>query len=509
MQSKHIKRQVLTNTLTGWLAMGCRVAIALVMVPFLLRTLGKDGYGLIGLMGVIVSFSSVADLGLRQALGRELSEKVAAEDVAGFRTLSSTALALYLGIAVVLIAAGWALAPWFVAVFKVTEALRPDAIRLIRWYGSSSLLLSFVTPVITAGLQSFLRFDAVNMVQTFSGIASGILLFICISASALSPLVVWAAVMLSILVVNLLVLWVFYRKWCFGGKLGFRYLNWRELAPLFRLGGYMYVLQMTNALAQQSDPLVVSYFFGTAGVALYQSGARLSQLLAPAVLTLSAQIHPLTTRYHVLNQQEKQQKALMLGTRYTLLMGVICSAGILVFAEPFCRLWLFAALGDDYAIVAAVMRLWAFANLFDYVGGMHWSVFLGMKKLPFVLAVQVPSSIFNILVSIYLVGFTDWGIPGVLAATILTGLARQPVCAWYVAKITGLPVWKYVFSAYLPPGILFFLLWAYGFVVGNLGVLNWFGLAGSAALFGAYAALALLVIERRLMVDMWNQWRSR
>ena len=509
MQSKQIKRQVVTNTLTGWLAIGCRMAIALVMVPFLLRNLGKDGYGLIGLMGVIVSFSTVADLGLRQALGRELSEKVAAGDVDGFRALSSTALALYLGIAAVLIAAGWALAPWFVAVFKVSEALRPDAIRLIRLYGSSSLLLSFVTPVITAGLQSFLRFDAVNMVQTFSGIASGILLFIFISTSALSPLVVWAAVMLSILVVNLLILWVFYRKWCFSGKLGFRYLNWREMAPLFRLGGYMYVLQMTNALAQQSDPLVVSYFFGTAGVALYQSGAKLSQMLAPAVLSLSTQIHPLTTRYHVLNQQEKQQKTLMLGTRYTLLMGVICSAGIIVFAERFCRLWLYAALGDDYATVAAVMRLWALANIFDYVGGMHWSVFLGMKKLPFVLAVQVPSSIFNILVSIYLVGFTGGGIPGVLAATIITGLARQPFCAWYVSKITGLSVRKYLLSAYLPPGILFFLLLAYHFAIREFGIHNWIGLAGSAALFGAYAALALLMVERRLIVEIWNQWRSR
>ena len=157
----------------------------------------------------------------------------------------------------------------------------------------------------------------------------------------------------------------------------------------------------------------------------------------------------------------------------------------------------------------AVMKLWAFANIFDYVGGMHWSVFLGMKKLPFVLAVQVPSSIFNILVSIYLVGFTDWGIPGVLAATILTGLARQPICAWYVSKITGLSVRKYVFSSYLPPGVLFFLLLAYVFVVGKFGVRNWFELAGTAALFGAYAALALLVMERRLMADMWNQWRSR
>ena len=507
MKLKGTKRQVFTNTLTGWVAMGCRMAIALVMVPFLLKNLGKDGYGLIGLIGVIVSFSTVADLGLRQALGRELSEKVANQDADGFRMLSSTALALYLGIATVFVAAGWILAPWFAATFKVAEGLRDSAIWLLRFYGSGSLLLSFITPVFTAGLQSFMRFDAINFVQTITGIGAGILLFVCISLFSISPLVIWAAVMFSILLIDLLIMWFFYRRWCFSGKLGFQYLDRRELKPLFQLGGYMYVLQLTNALAERSDPLIVSSFFGTVGVALYQSGAKLSQVLRPVVLTLSTQVHPLTTRFHVLDQQDKQRKTLVLGTRYTLLLGVIFSAGILLFAERFCWLWLSNVLGNDYMTVVNVMRLWALANIFDYAAAMHWPALLGMKKMRFALAVQVPSAIFNILVSIYLVGYTDWGIPGVLVATIITGFVRRPVVVWYVSKITGLSVKEYIRSAYVPPGILFVLLLAFDYVLRLLSVQNWMMLILCMVLFGAYGALILMGIERRLIIGMWHHWR--
>ncbi len=507
MRKQSTKRQIAMNTLTGWLAMGCRMIIALFMVPFLLKHLGKDGYGLIGLMGVIVSFSTVADMGLRQALGRELSEKVANNDTEGFRVLSSTALLLYLGIAFILIVVGWILAPWFATIFKVPEALRSSAVWMIRLYGSGSLLLSFVTPIFTAGLQSFLRFDAVNLVKTGSGVIAGILLFICISFFDISPLIIWAVVMFSVLLFDLIVQGVLYKKYCFSGRLGFSYIKFRELKSLFQLGGYMYVVQLTSAISERSDPLVISCFFGTAGLALYQAGAKLTQMLRPIVLTLSTQVHPLTTRYHVLDQQDKQRKTLILGTRYTLLFGLIFSAGIILFAERFCRLWLFDTLGEDYLTVTSVMRLWAIANISNYAGAMHWPLLLGMKKLPFAVAVQIPSAIFNILVSIYLVGFTSLGIPGVLVATIIIGLVRRPIVIWYVSRLTGLSIKEYIRFAYVPSGVFFVLLLGFWYILKTCLIQNWSTLILYMAMYGVYVALILIVIERRLIVGLWHQWK--
>ncbi len=508
MKLKDTKLQIVKNTLTGWLAMGTKMAIALVMVPFLLHHLGKDGYGLIGLIGVIIGFSSLADLGLREALGRELSEKVANKDVRGFRSLSSTALVLYVCIAVSLTAVMWVLAPWFTGFFKVDETLRSSAIWLIRLYGNCSLLLSFITPVFTAGLQSFMRFDAINFVQTVSGIAQGLLLFLCISFFDVSPLIIWALVMFSILLINLLVVYFYYKKWCFEGKIGLHYLDWSELKPLFKLGGYMYILKITNSLSERSDPLVISYYFGTAGVALYQSGAKLSQMLRPVVLTLSTQVHPLTTRYHVRDQQNKQRRTLLLGTRYTLLFGLIFSVGILLFAERFCWLWLSNTLGDDYLTVAHVMQLWAVVNVFDYAGAMHWPVLLAMKKLSFALAVQIPSGFFNILISVYLVGYTDIGIPGVLWATAAIGCIRRPIVLWYVAKLTRLPVKEYINSAYLPSIIQFALLLMFYYLMQFFPLQSWIGLISSMFSYCIYAAFILLIIEWRMLKTIFYHWRQ-
>jgi O-antigen/teichoic acid export membrane protein len=272
----------------------------------------------------------------------------------------------------------------------------------------------------------------------------------------------------------------------------------------------MYVLQLTSAISVREAPLITSWVFGVAGVALYQAGAKLSQVVRPVILTLSTQIHPLTTRFHVLNEGEKQRKTLILGTRYTLLLGVVFSAGIILFAERFCRLWLFEVLGNDYMTVVKVMRLWALVGIVnEYAIAMHWPVLLGKKKLSFALDVQVPSSILNILGSIYLVGFTDWGIPGTLVATIIIALIRGPIVIWYVSKITDLSVKEYIRSAYVPSGILFILLLAFYYILRLFPAQSWAMMVICLASFGVYSALILLVIERQLMVSLWRQWSRK
>jgi O-antigen/teichoic acid export membrane protein len=507
MRITKTKKQLIVNTLSGWLSLGLRLTIALVMVPFLIENLGKNGYGLIGLMGVILSFSSLADMGLRQALGRELSERVANNDPDGFRTLSSTAFILYMCIATVLIIPTLIAAPWFVRYFNVDYSLQPQAILMIRVYGSVSLFIAFITPVFKAGLQSFMRFDAVNYVTSISGIITGGILFLSIKFTELSPLLIWVLVMLLMSTLSLALLFLLYKKWCYSGVINFKYIDAKSLHPLFKLGWYMYVLQLTNALAERSDPLIISRFFGTVGVALYNSGSRLTSILRPMILTFSSQVHPLTTKYHVNNNKDKQKATLVLGTRYTLLLGVFVSTGVILFAEPFSKLWLYQSLGSDYSIVTQVMQLWAAVNLLDYAGSMHWPLLLGMKRMRFALAVQVPSAILNIAISIYFVRYTDYGIPGVLAGTIVLAVLKRPIVILYISRLIGLSVREYIAKAYIPPFAMMLALICYKYALNRQAIGKWSSLALSLSIFTLYASFLTILIERKLVLHLFRRWR--
>lgn len=453
-----IRRQIVSNLLTGWVSIFVRAVVALALVPFLLSQLGREGYGLIGILVVLVSLSQVADLGLRQALSRELSELVAFKDVRGFNELASSALVLYVGIAILLAIVNWLLAPWFVEVFKVGEALRSDATWMVRIYGTFSILISFITPVFSAGLGSHHRFDLVNLVQVVAGAGSGLSLFVVLSVVE-NQLFGWLGVMLVTQAVALGLNVLFFRKYCAGGRVHWELVKPSRLRPLFKLGGYMYVLQMTRALSEQSDPIVISSFFGPTGVALYQPGGRLSTMVRPVVTMVSDQLLPLATRSHVCDDRGKQLRILYDGTRFILLLGALFSIGLGVFADSFCQLWLGQVLGEDYRIAATIMMSWAVVDFTTYIGGTSWSITLGMgvKRLRPVAIIRSVASLINIAFSVWLVGFTSVGIPGVLVATIATGIVLRPVFIYLVAGYCKITVKAYFYNAHVR-GLLVSLL---------------------------------------------------
>ncbi|MGZ0020670.1 lipopolysaccharide biosynthesis protein [Nitrosomonas sp. wSCUT-2] len=448
-------KQIVRNTLSGWLAVGIRGALALIIVPFLLNHLGKEGFGLIGILGVIVSMAAVADLGLRGALGRELAEQLARNDLKIYSELASTALVLYFCLACVLGFAGWLLAPWVVEVLKVSEAMHEDAVSSVRIYGTLSIILSFITPVFSAALSSFHRFDIINSVQLIVGIFSSITLFIVIPVVE-NPLYGWVGVMLvselSILFLSI----IFFRKFCNGAEIGLSYLNIKRLIPLFHLGGYLYVIQLAQTLTNTANSIVLSFFLGPISVALYQPASKLSAMFNPIVMTLAEQLFPLTTKFHTTENKEKLQETFLWGTKYTLLLGSFVSVNIFIFSEPLARLWLFDSLGDDYLIVVQVMKIFAIVDLMTYASGTQWPVLLGMKKLRYLSILLVVTAILNILVSIYFVGFTAVGVAGVLYGTIISKFIRIILLTLHVLELLRVRFFVFFRFSILGPLICLF-----------------------------------------------------
>jgi O-antigen/teichoic acid export membrane protein len=496
--------QIAKNTFSSWGMVAVQAAVGLVMVPFMLGHLGKEGYGVLGIIGAIIGFSAIADLGLRAALERELAEKVAAQDADGFRSLSSTSLFLYVALALLIAGIITILAPWLCSVFMVGVQYHDLAVRLLRTYAPLTVFLSFVTPVFTAGICSFMRYDVQNHITTFSNLVISLMLLVFLSASDANPLIVWCLVMMAGAVIRTGVLWAYYRRFCFDGKLGMRWVDFRILRSLFQLGGKMYVLQLTQMIAVQMDPLIISRFIGPVGVAVYQAGSKLPQMVNPLVTSLTSQLTPLTTKYHVASNLEWEQRVLILGTRYTLYLGAFFSAAMIVFGDSFCRLWLFDTLGEDVKTVGLVLKMWSVANLFSYAAGSQWPILLGKKKIDFVVAVSCITSILNIVCSVYLVGFTSLGIVGVLVGTVITEIIRRPILIWYASKQVKLMPFHYLRAAYIPP-LLFLsavLLIGVCFIAGP--EINWMGLMLKTLIFFMVSAGVFCAIERSLIFRLFN-----
>lgn len=486
--------QIVWNFLTSWGSVVVKIGFFFHTVPMLVSALGADGFGVTGLVMVVVGFTIVADLGFRASLGRELSALRAKGDEEGFRGLSAAGLLMFLSIAAPLSALLLLASPWLVGFFQVPDELEADAVFLLRTYGVLHIFTSFVRPVLVAGLSAFKRLDLVNNMETVRQLIlwSGLVLGFLVYPPADGALLRWGLVATISEILAYGLFYLAYRRIVYPGSMSFRNARKKELGPLFRLSGYMYVLNLTQGLSEKADPLIISRYFGPAGVALYQAGMKISSAIRPLVTLPAHQLFPFTTEAHVTGNMGKIGDILVHGTKFTFLLGSTACLYVFFFAGDFCLLWLEESLGADHARVARIMRLIALSDFFLYMSGTQWPVLLGMSKIPHLLKIQVPSAVFNVAVSVFIVGYTRIGIEGVLYGTIITGLIRRPLILLYTCKTVGIQPSAYLSKSYARVVLFLLVHGAVGFAfLSRQDISTWVGLTLNVLCMGGVTLATL------------------
>ncbi|NBB79901.1 MAG: oligosaccharide flippase family protein [Verrucomicrobia bacterium] len=442
-------------------------------------------YGLAMLLGVVVSFAEIADMGLRMALGRNLAEALSVQDKEAYNRLASTAGAIWLSVGSLMALACVILAPAIVTFLDIPPEIQNEAIFLVRAFGGGSILLAFILPIFTAVLSSSNRFDIVNNVHAVQGVLTGLLLFLVISLTDYG-IYAWAAVMFGIKILSISVQGVLARRLVPTLRLSPALVDRQSFHKLFSLSGYLFFLQLTNLLSMKADPIILSRFLGPAALALYNPGLSLSRQVRPLVQVLANQLYPVTTKFHATGDKKRMETTLFLGTRITLCMGIGVFAILGIFSQDICRVWLESTLGADYRIAGHVLLGWALVDLFQAAGGSQWAVLIGKNRVGFIVFLNFPLAVTNISASIYMVAYTGLGVVGVIIPTVVIGALRRIITTIYLCRVIECKILLYLREAYLRPFLLAVIL-----VSGNLFVVYFYS---ARNLFDLVAMVAVSAI---------------
>ncbi len=117
------------NLIANFGGQGWRALMALVFVPFYVRILGVEAYGLIGLYASLQLALALLDAGLRPALAREMARFTGgAMDAAAIRTLLRSIELPLAGVALAIVAIMALAAPWLAQHWVNPEGIPRDAI---------------------------------------------------------------------------------------------------------------------------------------------------------------------------------------------------------------------------------------------------------------------------------------------------------------------------------------------------------------------------------------------
>jgi O-antigen/teichoic acid export membrane protein len=459
--------QIAANALTSW---GCSLLSGILgwmLVPMYLSQLGKEGYGLIGLATAILTYTMVADLGLREALGRQLAAEVARKDEDAFNRLASTAMVFYVCLAALIWVALAGAAPRLAGVFAVSAGSRADAVVLIRWYATSASFLTFVGSVYGATLTSGNRFDKLNIITSGVYALRAVMLILVLKLTETGIRGwVWVTLFTEVCRIILLRAAALRVKPMLTLRLGlFRMAAIRSLASL---GIYYSGSQCARLLSAQSDPFVLSWYFGPAILVFYSPAAQLLNAVKPFVFSISNQLCPVATNCHVTNNRERLVDVLTTGTRYQLLQGAGAIAVVVGFSDAIMKVWLGSKLGLEFDLAANVLVALAFVDLVNFGGGTQYPVLLGMGRLGILVVTALPAGVVYIVTSFCLVGHTKLGVYGVLVPNLALSFLTRLVISAHAARLCGLTSRQYWAASYVRPCVVFALLWGFCLTVNKL-----------------------------------------
>lgn len=344
--------------------------MGLAFIPYYIRYLGIEAYGLIGLFAALQAWLTILDLGMTPTLGREMARFTGGEHTAeSIRTLlrSIEALALLLGLfiaASVYFASGWIATSWL-----QTQDLDPAVVAAAIGLMGLVIALRFIEGLYRSAVVGLERQVAYNLVTALmatlrAGGAVGVLVWISPSILAFF---LWQGTV-SILTVGILAR-LTYRILPATGQVARPSLA--ALRPVYKFAGGMVGVSILSALLMQIDKILLSRLLPLSEFGQYTLAATAAGALYFLISPISQAYFPRLCAQLAANDSEGFIRSYHMAAQSISVIAGSAAIVVIFFSERLVRLWT----GDATlaAQVAPILSILAFGNLLN---GLMYAPFL-------------------------------------------------------------------------------------------------------------------------------------
>ncbi|HEV2115207.1 MAG TPA: oligosaccharide flippase family protein, partial [Terriglobales bacterium] len=319
-------------------------AVSLLMMPFIVHTLGDRMYGLWALVATLLGYYGLLDFGLTPAVCQHIAAALGRGDREACNGVVAASLRFFLVVGVlVLLLSGVvaACAPWFAR--RTADAALFSQIILIL---GVSTALSFPSRVFTGFLIANLRYDLMVGAELVAlALRTCLILSVLLLGHGLVAMA-WAA-FAGGLTAMLLQAGLALRK--------YPWLRLRLTSPspgltrsLASYSVFSFAGQLSDRLRFQADPLVVSMFVGLAAVTHYRIAGTLAQQFIVLTVAVTGVFAPLLSRLYGARDFEGMRATFFVATRISICVATFLGFGLIAWGRPFILRWMGQAYLDAY-----------------------------------------------------------------------------------------------------------------------------------------------------------------
>lgn len=430
----NISGNLAKSSLARTLNFSLSLAIAFVMTPVIVHSLGNRMYGLWVIIATFLGYYGLLDFGLSSAVNRYLSRAVGQDDHAEIRGVISTAFFLFTGIGAIALCLSV-----LIAIFAGYFVKNPGELGLFRVI---ILLLGFGVSIGFPGrvfeglLTSYLRYDLSSYADSTRLLLSNALIYYFLSRG--HGLLAMAVINVGSSLLQYCMLFIFARKTFPGFSLARRYFRPNLRRPFFSYSWKTMVAMLADILRFRIDSIVIVAFLNLGLVTYYSVGMKLCDTFSSLIVTIAGTMMPVFSQYESRADWDSLRKAFLSSTKVSTCLSVFVGTSMIFYGKPFMLRWM----GPDFISSYYVMVIICIPSIIALSQHPSIGLLYGISKHHYYAIANTCEGVLNLILSIILVHY--YGIYGVAIGTaiemMIFKLLIQPV---FTSRAIGLPIYQY------------------------------------------------------------------
>jgi O-antigen/teichoic acid export membrane protein len=401
-------------------AMPLPLIVMLFTLPYVIRALGPERYGIFALIWVVLGYLNLLNLGLGSATTKLVAEALSKGTSDRIPSIVATSQVVILGVGLFGAATLAALAPLLVEhVFNVGGELKGEA-RLALSIAALGVVVILVRATLMGVLEAYQRFDLINLIRVPSSVLTSVIPVLVLLAGGTLPVIVLTIVMkdfCTVLIYQLLCFKVVKRTFLF------LTVDLKILPSLLSFGGWLTLQNVSGTLLASLQPLLISTILTMTALTQYVVPHDLISKLSILPASMMAVLFP---AYIVLqgSRDGRLEEFFWKGLKYLVFFMGLAVLFLMILSSEILVWWL----GSDFVGSVRVLQILAAGG---FLGAISWHFGIFLQGMGYVKQASLVATFLVIFEGAFAwVLITKLGIVGAaMAFTITRGTA---VIVFYV-----------------------------------------------------------------------------